>query len=56
MATFTTTTFLKHDDYITPKKAWEDIVKFIPKNKTIYMPFYCDGVCGEDMKSLVKIR
>lgn len=53
MASFHTKTFKKYDDYITPKKAWGDIVEFIPKDKTIYMPFYCDGTCGKDMKSLV---
>ena len=33
MATFTTKTFLKHDDYMTPKYAWENIKNYIPKKK-----------------------
>jgi hypothetical protein len=33
MAGFHTKTFLKHDDYMTPKYAWEDIKDYIPKKK-----------------------
>ena len=43
MATFTTKSFLKHDDYMTPKSAWENIQQYIPKDKIIWSPFYCDG-------------
>ena len=35
MAGFHTKTFLKHDDYMTPKKVWEDIDDYIPKDKVI---------------------
>ena len=55
MASFHTKTFIKHDDYITPASAWSNIKKFIEpfvETHTIYMPFYCDGGCGEDMKRL----
>jgi len=33
MAGFHTKTFIKHDDYMTPSHAWEDIKQFIPKDK-----------------------
>lgn len=31
MAGFHTKTFLKHDDYMTPKSAWVNIQHIIPK-------------------------
>jgi len=40
MAGFHTKTFTKHDDYMTPKSAWEAIKQYIPKNKVIWEPFY----------------
>lgn len=52
MAGFHTKTFLKHDDYMTPKYAWEDIKHIIPKDKVIYEPFYGDGKSGEYLKEL----
>ena len=42
MANFTSKTFIKHDDYITPKSAWENIKQYIPKKK-IWEAFYGDG-------------
>ncbi len=47
MATFQTKTFLKHDDYMTPKSAWEAIKTFIPKDKIIWEAFYGDGESGK---------
>ena len=47
MAGFHTKTFMKHDDYMTPKHAWEDIKKYIPKNKVIWEAFYGDGESGK---------
>ena len=46
MAGFHTKTFLKHDDYMTPKYAWENISQYIPKDKTIWEAFYGDGMSG----------
>ena len=46
MATFTARTFIKHDDYMTPKHAWEDIKQYIPKDKVIWEAFYGDGESG----------
>ena len=44
--------FLKHDDYMTPKYAWENIQKFIPKDKIIWEAFYGDGKSGNYLKEL----
>ena len=52
MVGFNTKTFLKHDDYMTPKSAWENIQHLIPKDKVIWEAFYGDGKSGEDLKDL----
>ena len=52
MASFHTKTFLKHDDYMTPKYAWENIQQFIPKDKVIWEAFYGDGQSGKDLEDL----
>jgi len=52
MAGFHTKTFLKHDDYMTPKHAWEAIQQFIPKDKIIWEAFYGDGKSGEYLTEL----
>jgi len=31
------------DNYITNKEDWERIKQYIPTDKTIWSPFYCDG-------------
>ena len=43
MASFHTKTFKKHDEYETPKAAWEAINHFIPKDKVIWEPFCGSG-------------
>jgi len=54
MASFTVETFQKHDDYMTPKSAWESIKKYIPEHyETIYEPFYGDGKSGDNLKELM---
>lgn len=52
MAGFHTKRFLKHDDYMTPKSAWENIKDYIPTNKVIWEAFYGDGQSGKDLESL----
>jgi hypothetical protein len=52
MVGFSTKTFEKHDDYMTPRYAWENIKQYIPKNKTIWEAFYGDGTSGEILKDL----
>ena len=52
MAGYETKTFSKHDDYMTPKSAWENILHLIPKDKVIWECFYGDGQSGENLRSL----
>jgi hypothetical protein len=52
MAGFQTKTFTKHDDYMTPKSAWESIRHIIPKDKVIWEPFYGDGRSGRFLREL----
>jgi hypothetical protein len=52
MATFTHNTFVKHDDYMTPKSAWDDIKQFIPKDRVIWEAFYGDGKSGMYLRDL----
>lgn len=42
----------KFDDYVTPKSAYEEILKFIPSDKVIWDPFYCEGTSGKILKEL----
>ena len=51
MAGFSTATFNKHDDYMTPDHAWDDIKQYIPKVK-IWEAFYGDGKSGDYLKEL----
>jgi len=41
-----------HDDYMTPKYAWENIKHLIPNDKSIWEPFYGDGESGKDLTDL----
>jgi len=52
MAGFHTKTFIKHDDYMTPKYAWENIKQFIPQDKIIWECFYGDGKSGTYLQEL----
>ena len=52
MAGFHTKTFLKHDDYMTPKYAWDNIKQYIPKDKVIWEAFYGDGESGKYLTEL----
>jgi len=52
MAGFHTKTFMKHDDYMTPRSAWENIKQYIPKDKVIWEPFYGDGKSGEYLREI----
>jgi hypothetical protein len=52
MAGFHTKTFIKHDDYETPKSAWENIKDYIPTDKVIWESFYCGGSSGSHLQEL----
>jgi len=45
-------TFTKHDDYMTPFSAWDNIKHLIPNDKVIWEPFYGDGTSGENLTKL----
>jgi hypothetical protein len=42
----------KIDDYMTPFSVWEDIKDYIPKNKTVWEPFFGDGNSGKYLENL----
>lgn len=50
---FLAKTFIKHDDYMTPKYAWENIKQFIPADKVIWEAFYGDGESGKHLSEIV---
>ena len=53
MADYTTSkTWQKHDDYMTPADAWQQIDRFIPKDKVIWEPFYGDGASKTHLEKL----
>jgi hypothetical protein len=52
MATFQKETFTNHDDYMTPKYAWENIKEYIPKDKIIWEAFYGNGASGSHLKEI----
>tara|TARA_R110001632_G_scaffold121756_2_gene234415 strand:+ start:111 stop:617 length:507 start_codon:yes stop_codon:yes gene_type:complete len=52
MAGFHTKTFIKHDDYMTPKHGWENIAHLIPKDKIMWEAFYGDGTSGTHLREL----
>ena len=52
MAGFQSKTFTKHDSYMTPPCAWDNIKHLIPNDKIIWESAYGDGESGEYLKSL----
>jgi len=52
MASFHSKIFQKHDDYMTPKSAWENIKHIIPRDKVIWEAFYGDGKSGDYLREL----
>jgi hypothetical protein len=40
------------DNYETPKYAFESILPYIPKDKLIWDPFFCNGLSGQYMAEL----
>ena len=52
MAGYHTKKFIKHDDYMTPKMAWENIKEYIPKDKVLWECFYGDGNSGQYLKDI----
>ena len=52
MTGFHPKSFIEHDDYMTPKYAWDWIKDFIPKDKVIWEAFYGDGESGKNLSDL----
>ena len=52
MASFHSKTFLKYDNYMTPKYAWENIKHLIPKDKIIWEPFCGNGNSSKYLREL----
>lgn len=44
--------WIKDDDYMTPKSAWENITQYIPKDKVIWEAFMGDGKSGDYLREL----
>ena len=40
------------DNYTSPIKIWKDIIKYVPKDKKIWSPFFCDGMQKQIFKDL----
>lgn len=51
MANFQNQSFINHDDYMTPKYAWEQIKDYIP-NQQIWEAFYGNGQSGQYLTEL----
>ena len=47
MATYSNYNPKIYNHYITPNPIWDDIKKYIPTDKVIWEPFYCNGQSGE---------
>jgi hypothetical protein len=52
MATFNHVSFVKQDDYMTPRSAWEDIKDYIPKGAIIWESAYGDGTSGAILRDM----
>ena len=52
MTSYYSKPFIKHDDYMTPKYAWENIKDYIPKDKIIWEAFYGNGESGKYLTEL----
>ena len=52
MANFQNKSFIKHDDYMSPKYAWDNIKQYIPNDKVIWEAFYGDGKSGTYLEEL----
>ena len=43
---------VKHDDYMTPFSAWEDVSPYIPRHLTLWEAFYGNGTSGAHLAEL----
>jgi len=52
MSGFDCKSFKKHDDYMTPRSAWENIQHMIPKDKVLWEAFYGNGQSMQYLQEL----
>jgi len=52
MSGFDCKSFKKHDDYMTPCSAWENIQHMIPKDKVLWEAFYGNGQSMQYLQEL----
>ena len=44
--------FKADDQYMTPYSAWQNIIRYIPKERAIWVCFFGDGCSGEHLRKL----
>ena len=47
MSIFNKKAYKVDNDYETPVYVWEQVKRFLPKDKQIWLPFYCNGLAKE---------
>ena len=47
---------VKHDDYMTPFSAWEDVSAYIPRHLALWEAFHGDGTSGDHRDLHVRSR
>jgi hypothetical protein len=52
MSGFDAKAFKKHDDYMTPRSAWENIQHIIPKDTVLWEAFYGNGQSQQYLQDL----
>ena len=52
MASWGSKVLQKHDDYMTPAYAWENIQHIIPRDAVIWEAFYGNGASGEYLRNM----
>ena len=50
MSYLNTRKFGEDNNWNTPSGVWNKVIEFIPKDKTVWMPFYNDGYAGEYLR------
>tara|TARA_R110000823_G_scaffold153490_2_gene284261 strand:+ start:17 stop:517 length:501 start_codon:yes stop_codon:yes gene_type:complete len=52
MATYSHYNPSNYNHFITPNYVWDDIKKYIPRDKVIWEAFYCNGYSGDYLRNL----
>ena len=51
MSYLNTRRFGDENNWNTPSNVWDKVIDFLPRDKTIWLPFYNDGYAGEYLSS-----